>query len=125
MEMAFSLHSNLAMILSMLKIKPLPSKRQQIIDVLKTVQNQAVLIQDCMVSEIYQTTDLSTIFYLEQWRKKEALHRHIESNLFMRVLTVMDLSIEAPEISFPEITAVRAMDLVSALREFPNSEKTI
>src|SRR3990170_5983384 len=111
------------MIFSMLKIMPLPDKRQQIIEVLQSVQREVLLMHDCLLSEIYQTIDdRSIIFYLEQWQCKKVLHRHIESDLFMRVLTVMELAAEAPEISFSEVTEVRSMDLISALRELGTDE---
>src|SRR3972149_6294384 len=107
------------MILSMLKIKSLPGKKQEVIEILKSIQKELSMMHDCLGSEIYQGAEPeSNIFFLEQWQKKEALYRYIESDLYMRVLTVMELAAESPEVNFPEVTdAGGGMDLISELRE--------
>lgn len=112
------------MILSMLKIKPLPEKKQEVVDILKSLQKELRMIHDCLDAEIYQTVEPdSNIFFLEQWRKKEALYRYIESELYMRALTVMELSAESPEVIFPEVTDESGMDLISELREGSKRDK--
>ena len=101
----------------MLKIKPLPGKKQEVIEILKSIQKELGMMHDCLGSEIYQGAEPeSNIFFLEQWQKKEALYRYIESDLYMRVLTVMELAAESPEVIFPEVTDASGMDLISKLR---------
>jgi len=102
----------------MLKIRPLPGKRRELLTILASMQEQLLIRHDCIVSEIYEPFGgEDEVFYLEQWRTKESLYRHIESDLYRRVLMAMELASESPQISFPELTNVKGMELIVALRE--------
>ena len=67
-------------------------------------------------SRVYKSYgDDDSILYIEQWKTKEALYRHIQSDLYRRILTVMELAKEAPDISFSEFE--EGLELIQALRE--------
>jgi quinol monooxygenase YgiN len=53
---------------------------------------------------------------LEQWQTRAALERHVQSSMYMRLLTVMELSGEAPEIQFVEASETMGLELIEALR---------
>ena len=61
--------------------------------------------------------NVNAIVYLEMWGSRQALHRHIRSGLYIRILHAIDLASQPPEISFYEIFGQEGLELVQALRE--------
>ena len=106
------------MINAMLTIKVLPGKRKAAIDILRSMERPLHLKKELLLCKIYETDqEEDEILYVEQWRTKEALSRHIQSDLYMRILEVMELSAVSPQLSFQEVSEIRGIDLVIALRE--------
>jgi len=107
----------LGMITSFLKLKPIPQNQQAILDILTFVKQQSQVKRGCLASAIYQEWDQDpTVLYLEQWESKEALDSHIQSNIYLRVLNAMDLCREKPGIYFYEISEVKGIEWIAALR---------
>jgi hypothetical protein len=52
----------------------------------------------------------------EKYDSQEDLNRHIASDDFRRVLAVLELSIEPPEIEFEEVCHIAGMELIEAAR---------
>jgi len=111
------------MIVSLLKLKPIPEKRQAILNILQFVKERVQLKRGCLESGIYQQCDEDLmILYVEQWQSKEEIDRHIQSNLYLRVLNTMDLCREKPDICFHEVSGTKRLELVEALRLHNDSE---
>jgi len=106
------------MIEAMLRVKALPGKRKEALEILRSLQKPLKLKHDCMECEIYESYgEVDWILYLEKWRTKEAMFRHIQSDLYRRLLSVMDLTEESPQLSFQELGEAKGMELVVELRE--------
>ncbi|HSB51526.1 MAG TPA: antibiotic biosynthesis monooxygenase [Dissulfurispiraceae bacterium] len=105
------------MILSFVKMNAVPSKRQSIIDILRSVEGQTRAKPGCSSCAVYEAPDQRrTILYVEQWESGEQLSRHIRSTLYLRVLAAMELANEPPEISFHEVTETKGIELIEHLR---------
>ncbi|MEA5113687.1 MAG: antibiotic biosynthesis monooxygenase [Geobacteraceae bacterium] len=105
------------MILSIVKIAPLPGKREDILCVLRSIKGPVQAMSDCVDCRICQEDgDDGDIIFLEQWVSWEAFMRHIRSELYGRMLEAMELSRREPEVSFFEVSAMRGMDLLKAVR---------
>ncbi len=103
---------------ALLRVKALPGKRKEALEILRSMQELLKLKHDCMACEIYESFgNEDWILYLEKWRTKEAMFRHIQSDLYRRVLAVMELTEESPQLSFQELSDVKGMELVVELRE--------
>jgi quinol monooxygenase YgiN len=106
------------MINAMLRMRVLPGKRKAAIDILRFLQERLQLKQELLLCKIFEAIDREDeILYLEQWRTKEALHRHIQSDLYMRILEVMELAAVSPLLCFQVVSEAQGIDLVIALRE--------
>ena len=104
--------------LSLIRIVPLPEKRDKILEMLDSVVRQAKLIHGCTGGTVCEERDNgNAILYLERWGSREALQRHVRSGLYVRVLHAMDLASEPPEISFYEISGQKGLELIEELRE--------
>ena len=105
------------MIISLLELKPIPEKRQTILDVLRFVEDKVRLKRGCLGCSIYEKCEEGrAILYLEQWRSREEMHLHIQSSLYLRILNAMDFCREKPEIRFHEVSDTKQFELVEALR---------
>jgi quinol monooxygenase YgiN len=105
------------MIIATLKIKPVPEKRQEVLSLLRFMQGPTLVKPGCLACEISETHgDDPVIQYVEQWQTQEGLSRHIQSDLFVRVLTAMELAREEPEIRFYEVAEARGLEFIEALR---------
>jgi quinol monooxygenase YgiN len=85
-------------------------------NILRSIKPAILAKNGFISSAVYcSSQEEDSILYIEKWRTREALHRHIRSPLYIRVLTVMDLSKKTPEISFCE--SEEGFDLVHELRK--------
>lgn len=110
--------------LSLIRIVPIPEKRDKILEMLASVARQAKLIHGCTHGTVCEERgNGSAILYLESWGSREALQRHVRSSLYIRVLHAMDLASEPPEISFYEISGEKGLELIQKLRE--QEEETV
>src|SRR5262245_47675504 len=103
------------MIIATLTIKVPPGKRKAALDILQSIQGPLWVRQELLARKIYENSEQSEILILEYWGSKEALHRHIKSDLFTRVLEAMELASITPELSFLEVSNVQGMELVVSL----------
>lgn len=105
------------MILSFIELTPLPHKREEILELLRFSRDRLRGKPGCVSSGVYEAGDeKQSILYLERWKSKEELHRHIRSNLYLGILNATDLAVEPREINFYEISDTKSMDLIVSLR---------
>ena len=105
------------MIYSFVKIIPLPGKQQVVLDILRSVIGPARLKSGCIDCDVYTNQEeAQAILYLEQWQSRDSLDRHIQSELYFRVLSAMELASEPPGIYFHEVSETRGLEYVEALR---------
>ncbi len=104
-------------ILAVLELTSAPEKREEILELLQFSVDRLEGKPGCLSSGVYEAReDKQTILYLERWESEEALHRHVQSNLYLGVLNAMDLAMEPREINFYEISETKSMELIVALR---------
>ena len=105
------------MLITILKLKPQRGKQQEIINILRFVEDQTHLENRCLECGVFiPSLDGDPILYLDQWLSTEDLYRHIQSPIFRGVISAMELASEPPEISFHEIASTQGLELVEALR---------
>lgn len=113
------------MIIAIVKIRPLRGKTQALLDTLHSMECPTQVESGCLGCALYlQHGNEKPVLYLEQWRSWEDLHRHIQSNLYLRLLNAVELGSEAPEVSFHEISNTKGLELIETLRlELPKSNE--
>ena len=105
------------MYMTILKLKPRLGKQREMIEILRSVEDQTRLDSRCIDCGVFAPClEDGSILYLDQRSSKEDLHRHIQSPLFHWVLSAMELASEPPEISFHEITNTQGLELIEELR---------
>lgn len=105
------------MIISTLKIAPLPRQRPIVIEILQSIQGQISARPGCLSCEIYTEVGAgSPILFFEYWEDEAALNDHVRSAIYLRVLSAVELSNTAPEIHFHRISETQDMELIRQLR---------
>jgi len=104
-------------VLSIIKIDPVPEKRVEILRILASVKGPVIALGACLDCHVCEEErGEGMILYLEQWNSWEAFMRHLRSELFGRILEAMELSREMPDVVFYDVSAVKGMDLLNAVR---------
>jgi quinol monooxygenase YgiN len=104
-------------VFSIIKICPAPKQRNQAIEILRSVQDLTRPSAGCLGCWLADEDPLNnSIRYAEQWDSEEALHDHIRSHLYLRVLAALELSKQLPEVSFYYTTATKGFELIETLR---------
>ena len=109
--------SKVTVVFSIIRLFPSVKQRTQVIDLLKSVQDLTRPSPGCvgcwLSEEDYAN---SHIRYAEQWESEEALHNHIRSDLYRRVLNAMELSKRAPEVGFYRASDKQGFELIETVR---------
>jgi quinol monooxygenase YgiN len=105
------------MMIARLILKVLPEKRNAAIDILRSVQLALGIRQEVLLCKVYENSEDGEILFIEQWRTKEALYRHIQSDLYRRILEVMELAKLPPDLCFFDVSEIEGLDLVITLRQ--------
>jgi quinol monooxygenase YgiN len=106
------------MMISVLKFTAVPEKRQAALETLRTTERRTRGKLGCMECGVYErhNDDRDGILYLEKWSSKEDLYRHIKSDSYILILTVMEFASREPEIYFLEIPETNRLELIKDLR---------
>lgn len=104
-------------ILSLVKISPSPECRKEVLDILNSMKGPTQAMQGCLAYHIStEEGDDGLILLLEHWRTWEDFICHIRSELYSRILESMELAAKEPEICFFEVTVMKGMELLEAVR---------
>ncbi len=105
------------MIVGTLRMRPLPDRRGELLEILRSVQSRVLAQPGCAAFHIYEEQDAdAAIVLLERWESEEALDRHIRSEAYRRILAAMELSSDAPEISFESVSASEGIEKIERTR---------
>jgi quinol monooxygenase YgiN len=94
-----------------------PDKREDVLRTLRLVMGPTAAHTACISCRIHQDIeDENVLIYEEEWESREALEAHIRSNDYRKVLLVMELASEPPEIKFVEALRIDGMELIEEVR---------
>lgn len=113
------------MIFSVIGIYPSSKHRAQLIEILHSVLDLTRPCPGCVGCWLSEEDILHNfIQYAEQWENEEALHRHIQSDVYRRILAAMELSKQPPEVGFYFTSGKKGFELVEALRPLSKFQMT-
>jgi quinol monooxygenase YgiN len=73
------------------------------------VRSQSGCTQTLLMSDVQ---DSSVLTWISRWRNRETLDRHLKSNHFRRILAVMELAADPPQIEFESGCELWGLDLI-------------
>lgn len=105
------------MFLTLVIMYPSLENEAKIVEVLDSMKGPVATNANCQgVLSLVETGPVRSIFYIEQWRTRAALERHLRSALFCGVLEAMELSHRPPKVEFFDATAIGGLELVQQAR---------
>ena len=105
------------MIISIIKIFPPAGREGAVMDVLDSLKGPVSALAGCLGCSVsVEVGEGEAICYTERWSSKEALDRHLNTPLYMRLLEVMECSHKSPEVEFFEVADALGIELVEQAR---------
>ena len=105
------------MIISTLRIVPSPKQRPEALEILLSVLGPTEIQPGCLSCCVYEEKrpDHAVVF-CAHWETEAALHEHIRSDFYRRILVACELSSRPPEFCFHHVSRTQGMELIQQLR---------
>jgi quinol monooxygenase YgiN len=105
------------MIHASLRIAPAPQKREEVLRILRSLLGPTRVAPGCVSCGFYQDAENENVLcYMEQWETEQDLQRHVQSDDYRKVLALMDLSCEPPEVKFHKISETFGIEYLTRVR---------
>lgn len=94
-----------------------PRRRGEVMGILSSLAERSRLEAGCIGIRVYQDVELEPAIMIEQlWKSEEDLERHLRSEEFLKVLLVVEMSLEAPEVRFDAISLSTGFETIEKAR---------
>ena len=101
------------MILATSRINVRPEKRSDLLETMRGMLEPARVEKGCLGYRLYEDVeDRNTFILVEEWKTQDDLERHIRTDNQRRILALMDLLSERPELRFNTVSHTSGMDLI-------------
>jgi quinol monooxygenase YgiN len=105
----------------------IPSRKQdEVMGILSSIAERARFEPGCISSRLYKGVEVKNRIMLEDlWRDEEALDRHLQSGDYRKLLLVVEMALEPPEIRFDAISQSSGFETIQkARRVLQNGERS-
>jgi len=109
------------MIVVTLLLKVASAKRADVISLFDSFIDPVSVQPGCLSVNLYSNINNDDLLLIEEWDSHTNLERHIRSDNFRKILAVIDMADERPEITFRAVSSTEGLELVEKLRE-PKTE---
>ena len=101
------------MIFSILKMIVQPERRRDLLETMRGIFEPARVERGCLSYRLYEDVeDRNTFVLIEEWATQKDLERHIRTDNQQRLLALMDILSEQPEVRFNTVLHTAGMDLI-------------
>jgi len=105
------------MVISTLRIVPSPKQRSEVLEILLSVLGPTEIQPGCLSCGVYEEKGPDhAVLFRAHWETELALHEHICSDFYPRLLVACELSNRPPEVCFHHVSTTQGMDLIEQLR---------
>ena len=112
-------HKDVSMIVVTLRMVVAPEKREDFLKTIRGILEPTRVEPGCKSFYFYQDIEDKNAFILvEEWETKADLDSHIHKDSYRKVLALMDLLSEPPEIKFNTVSHVAGMEYVAEVLDF-------
>ncbi len=107
------------MILATVRMTVPPQRRSQVSKTLKSMVRETKIEPGCISSRLYHDENEEDVLVCEQvWKSQADLDRYLRSEDYRRMLLLMELADEPPEIKFQTISETAGMEVVEKARGY-------
>ncbi len=105
------------MILATVRMTIPSQRRGQVSKTLKSMVRETMIKPGCLSSQLYHDENEEAVFVCEQvWKSLDDLNLYLRSEDYRRMLLVMELAGEPPEIKFQTISEAAGLEVVEKAR---------
>ncbi len=105
------------MILATVRMAIPPKRRGEVSKTLKSMVRETMIEPGCLSSRLYHDENEESVFVCEQvWRNQDDLNLYLRSEDYRRMLLVMELAGEPPEIKFQTISEPAGIEVIEKAR---------
>ena len=105
------------MILSTIRMKIPPKKRNEALKILRSTAEQCKVHSGCLGCHIYEDVQEDNVLTFEEmWRSEEDLERHLRSKEYRNVLLVMEMALKHPEVRFNTVSTSTGIETIEKAR---------
>lgn len=95
----------------------IPENQDKAVEIINFVLERIRVESGCTSCHFYQDTSNKGVFLLlQEWESRADLERHICSEEYRHILSLIDLSSETPEIMFNTISLVEGIEAIETAR---------
>jgi quinol monooxygenase YgiN len=105
------------MILGTIRMKIPPKKRDEALQILKSIAGQCEVYSGFLGFHIYQDAlEDNVLMFEERWRSEEDLEHHLRSGEYRNVLMVMEMALKHPEVRFNKVSTSTGIETIEKAR---------
>lgn len=105
------------MVISTLRIVPSAKQHSAVLEILLSVLGFTEIQRGCLSCGVYEEKGPDhAVVFRAQWETESALHEHICSDFYHRLLIACELSNRPPEVCFHHVSKTQGIHLVQQLR---------
>ena len=105
------------MVIFTLYLEVAPSERLSVLETIHTIIGPTAVQKGCLSCRLYSNSQNDDeLILLEKWKSQQDLERHIRSDDFRKILTVMETAKRKPEINFITVGSKAGLELVEKIR---------
>jgi quinol monooxygenase YgiN len=106
----FKVHSTIRMLIPL-------NKQSEALEILGAVCTQIQFEPNCIGTHLYRgVDDVRAIMIEERWISEEHMRQHLQSDSYRRILLVIEMAEEPPEIRFEKIVQSGGMETIEKAR---------
>ena len=110
------------MVIFTLSLSVSPADRKNAISIFETIAGSTSVKPGCKkVMLCSNVNNDDNLMLIEEWESMEEAEQHIGSDEFRKIMAIMDMAVEPPEILFHSVSSTVGFELVEKIRERVNS----
>jgi quinol monooxygenase YgiN len=105
------------MVVGTVRLVPAPDRREEVLEVLRSVQGPLRAQPGCVSCDIYEETGGERgVVLIERWESEASFESHLRSEAYRRILMAMEISGGRPDVRFERVSDSEGLELIERLR---------
>ncbi len=107
----------MGMVIFTLYLEVAPSERLSVLETIHSIIGPTAVQKGCLSCGLYSNSQNDDeLILLQKWKSQQDLEKHVRSDDFRKILTVMETAKRKPEINFITVGSKAGLELVEKIR---------
>jgi quinol monooxygenase YgiN len=105
------------MVLANIRMKISPQRRDEALRILRSTAEGNRIQPGCLSCRIYEDLQEDNVILIEEfWRSEEELDQHLRSEEYRKLLLIMEMAIQQPEVRFSCVSNATGIETIEKAR---------